>query len=117
MHELSVMQGVALFLSAATATSIAQNAAHPGDPQVGRQLALRACDTCHIVAANQEIKPLVPGYAPSFFDVATKPGVTAQSLEDFLAHKHPYAKMPNPQLSAAQVSDIASYIVSLRGRH
>jgi mono/diheme cytochrome c family protein len=110
------MQGVALFLSAATATAIAQNAAHLGDPQVGRQLAL-PCDTCHIVAANQEIKPLVAGYAPSFFEVANKPGVTAQSFEDFLAHEHPYAKMPNPQLSAAQVSDVASYILSLRGGH
>jgi cytochrome c2 len=89
MRGLSVMPGVALILSAATATAIAQNAARPGDPQAGRQLALRACDTCHIVAANQEIRPLVPGYAPSFFDVANKPGVTAQSLEEFLAHRHP----------------------------
>jgi hypothetical protein len=41
------------------------------------------------------------GYAPSFFDVADKPGVTAKSLEDFLAHGHPCSKMLYPQLSAA----------------
>jgi mono/diheme cytochrome c family protein len=108
---------ISLGVATAAAAASAQNAPHRGDPQAGHQLAVRACDTCHIVAANQEIRPLVPGYAPSFFDVAKKPGITAQSLEEFLAHGHPYAKMPYPELTSAQVTEIVSYILSLRGRH
>jgi mono/diheme cytochrome c family protein len=108
---------IAVVFSAAAVAANAQNAPHQGDPQAGRQLAIRHCDTCHIVTPNQEIRPLVSGYAPSFFDVANKPGITAQSLEGFLAHGHPYAKMPQPALSAAQVTDLVSYILSLRGGH
>jgi hypothetical protein len=63
------------------------------------------------------MRPLVPGYASSFFDVANKPSITAQSLEEFLAHRHPYGNMPYPELNAAQVSDLVSYILSLRNRH
>jgi mono/diheme cytochrome c family protein len=98
-------------------TARARDAAHPRDSQAGRQFALRRCDACHVVAAHQEMRPLVPGYASSFFDVANKPSITAQSLEEFLAHRHPYGNMPYPELNAAQVSDLVSYILSLRNRH
>jgi mono/diheme cytochrome c family protein len=101
-----------------------KGAFRPPDPtraqtaaQAGRQFALGHCDTCHVVAAQQEMRPLVPGYAPSFFDVANKPSITAQSLKEFLAHAHPYGKMPYPELNAAQVSNLVSYILSLRSRH
>jgi mono/diheme cytochrome c family protein len=108
---------IAVVLSATASVASAQNTPHRGDPQTGRQLAIHACDACHIVTANQEIRPLVPGYALSFFDIANKPDVTAHSLEDFLAHRHPYPKMPPPELTAAQISDLVSYILSLRGGH
>jgi mono/diheme cytochrome c family protein len=108
---------IAVALSATAPVASAQNAPPRGDPQAGRQLAVHACDACHIVTANQEIRPLVRGYAPSFFDIANKPDVTAQSLEDFLAHRHSYPKMPPPRLTAAQISDLVSYILSLRGKH
>jgi hypothetical protein len=62
-------------------------------------------------------RPLVPGYVPSFFDIANKPDVTAHSLEDCLAHRHPYPKMPPRELTAAQISDLVGYILSLRGGH
>jgi mono/diheme cytochrome c family protein len=107
---------IAVVVGAAAAAVSAQNAPHQGDPQAGRQLALHACDTCHIVTANQEIRPLVPGYAPSFFDIANKPGATRQSLEEFLGHSHPFAEMPHPELSTAQVADLVSYIMNLRGQ-
>jgi cytochrome c2 len=108
---------IAAVLSAAASAASAQSAPHRGDPRAGHQLAVHACDTCHIVAANQEIRPLLPGYGPSFFDIANRPEVTAQSLEDFLANRHSYPKMPYPELTAVQVSDLVSYILSLRGRH
>jgi mono/diheme cytochrome c family protein len=114
MHRNSI---IAVALSATASVANAQSPPHRGDPQAGRQLASHACDTCHIVTANQEIRPLVRGYAPSFLDIANKPDVTAQSLEDFLAHRHPYPKMPPPELTAAQIRDLVSYILSLRGGH
>jgi hypothetical protein len=49
--------------------------------------------------------------------VANRPNTTAQSLEAFLAHPHGYQSMPYPELTPAQVTDLVSYIVSLRGRH
>jgi mono/diheme cytochrome c family protein len=113
MHRNLIM---AVAFSATAFAASAQNAPRRGDPQVGHQLAVHACDACHIVAANQEIRPLVPRYAPSFFDIANKPGVTAQSLEEFLAHQHRFPKMPYPELSTAQVADLVSYILSLRAR-
>jgi mono/diheme cytochrome c family protein len=95
----------------------AQDTVLRGDPQKGRQLALEACVSCHIVAADQDIKPLVPNYGPSFFAVANKPGTTAQSLSGFLAHQHRLANMPAPQLTAPQIADVTSYILTLRHRN
>ncbi len=94
----------------------AQDLPQRGDPQAGQRLALRVCDACHIVAANQEMAPLVQRYAPSFFDIARRPGTTAQSIATFLAQYHPRANMPYPDLTPAQVADVAAYILSLRGR-
>jgi len=94
----------------------AQNAAHQADPEAGRALALHACDTCHIVTANQQHPSPLLGYGPSFFDVANRPDVTAGSLEAFLSHPHSLGNMPSPALNAAQVADVAAYILSLRGR-
>jgi hypothetical protein len=78
---------------------------------------MQKCDVCHIVAPDQEIRPLVSHYAPSFYDIANKPGTTAESLETFLAKPHAFEIMPYPDLSAAQVTDLVSYILSLRGGH
>ena len=86
-----------------------------GNPQAGPQLALRVCDACHIVAADQ-MPPLVPGYAPNFFDVGNRPGTTADSLRAFLASPHPLGNMPYPELSTEQLLDVSTYMMSLRAR-
>ncbi len=104
-------------LSVVAAAASAQNAPHRGDPRQGRSLAVQKCDVCHMVASNQQIPPPVPHYAPSFYDLANNPGVTAESLEAFLAKPHPLGIMPYPELTAAQVADLVSYILSLQGRH
>lgn len=91
--------------------------AQPGNPRAGRQLALQDCAVCHIVAAKQETKPLVPGYGPSFFEIANKTGTSLESLEDFLIHGHPRSNMPAAPLTPTQVRDVAGYILTLRGQH
>ena len=94
----------------------AQQPAHPGGAQEGHGLALAKCDSCHVVASDQQIPPLLPHYAPSFDEVANRPGTNAISLEVLLAKPHAIAVMPYPQLTADQVTDLVSYILSLRRR-
>ncbi len=117
MRALLSMAAVIMLAGGLAAAAGAQTSPQRGDPQAGRRLALRVCDACHIVAANDQMPPLVPRYAPSFFDIANRPGTTAQSLQGFLAHPHALANMPYPELAAAQVADVAAYILTLRGRH
>jgi len=101
----------------ASPASAQQQPVHRGGAQEGHRLALSKCDACHIVASDQQYQPLLSHYAPSFYDVANRPNTTAKSLEAFLAHPHSFENMPYPDLSPAQVADLASYILSLRSRH
>jgi mono/diheme cytochrome c family protein len=108
--------GVALFAVSIAAAS-AQDNAHRGSAAAGREFALHNCDGCHIVAANQDLRPLIGGYAPSFADVANKPGTTAESLRAFLSHTHAYTNMPYPDLAAPDLANVVAYILGLRGQH
>ncbi len=59
--------------------------------------------------------------APSFFDIANRPGVSAQSLQRFITNTHwdvdriPMT-MPNPMLNKSDVQAVSRYILSLRTR-
>lgn len=106
-----------MLVGAMAAAAGAQQPTPRGVAQEGRRLALSKCDVCHIVAADQQYLPLLSHYAPSFYDVAKKPDTSSESLEAFLAHPHSYENMPSPDLTPAQVVDLVSYILSLRGRH
>jgi mono/diheme cytochrome c family protein len=116
MRALVLVAAVVIVAGAWDAAAGAQNASPRGDPQAGERLALRVCDACHIVASHQELPPVVPRYAPSFFDIARRPGTTARSLDAFLAHPHPLGQMPFPGLTPTQRADVGAYILSLRGR-
>jgi mono/diheme cytochrome c family protein len=106
---------LAFLVGATAAGASAQEPAQPSAEQQGRRLALSKCDVCHIVASDQQIRPLIPHYAPSFYEVADRPNTTAQSLRAFLAKPHSYEDMPSPDLTPAQVSELVRYILSLRG--
>jgi hypothetical protein len=106
-----------VFIGATAATANAQQQpAHQSSVQQGHRLALGKRDVCHAVAADQQYQPLLSHYAPSFYEVANRPNTTVQSLEAFLAHHQSFEKMPFPELTPTQVSDLVSYIISLRGR-
>ena len=115
MHRL--LKYLFILLLLVTLASAQQQPVHRGGAQEGHRLALSKCDACHIVASDQQYQPLLSHYAPSFYDVANRPNTTAKSLEAFLAHPHSFENMPYPDLSPAQVADLASYILSLRSRH
>jgi mono/diheme cytochrome c family protein len=108
--------GLLLFGAFACGAS-AQESAYSGSAGAGRELALHNCDACHIVAPNQDLRPLVSGYAPSFIDIANRPTTSEESLRVFLSHPHAYANMPYPDLAARDLTNVVAYILSLRGRH
>jgi len=105
---------IAAAVCAAAATS--QSAPARGDRRAGESLAQHSCGACHIVAAHQDLAPLVPNTAPSFFAIAKRPGTTREALRAFLAHAHPYGRMPYPHLTTRQITDISAYILSMRAQ-
>ncbi len=115
---MRVLIGVAAAMAMAGAIGLpaAAQQMSRGDIEAGHRLALRVCDACHVVASNQEMAPLVQRYAPSFFDIARRPGTNAPSIAAYLAQYHPRGNMPYPDLTPAQVGDISAYILSLKGR-
>jgi Cytochrome c len=114
MHWRSAAVAIAFGLSAAPAA--AQQPPPRSTVEEGHRLALNKCDACHVVASDQQFRPLLSNYAPSFFDVANRPKTDARSLEAYLSEPHNYSGMPYPDLTAREVSVIASYILSLRGQ-
>ena len=89
------------------------------DPVAGRTLALKVCDTCHIVAPDQQMAPFLKQPAPSFAAIANRPSTSAQSLRTFLAGVHANlgttaVGMPNPRLTDQQTENVIAYLLSLR---
>ena len=107
MRIVSVVLGllVAGFVSAA----MAQATRMPPDPKAGHAIALRWCQTCHIVEENQAH---AVDSAPSFIDLARDSSLTPDVLRAFLhAPKHP---MPPLDLSSSQIEDLIAYIDTLK---
>jgi len=117
MRRKYVTAAALMLFGTAAGVASAQQAVYRGSAAAGREVALYNCDACHIVAANQELRPLIGNYAPSFFDIATKPTTTEASLRAFLYHTHAYANMPYPDLAPRDLADVVAYMLSLRGKH
>jgi mono/diheme cytochrome c family protein len=106
-------------LAAAALIAGSLNAASPphattsgGDVQRGFQLALKVCEECHIVAdGRRRPKPPAPG-APSFFELAKLPRVTAFYLRAWF--RTPHRNMPDLILPRAERDDVIAYILSLK---
>jgi len=115
---------VAAAIAAVAATAELAAHAQPkpaGDVQEGRAFALEACTGCHVVAADQPFKPIYAGdiHPPDFKDIASKPGVTADSLIYYLDTLPTIPKdshMANADLTPEQTRDVVAYILSLRGK-
>lgn len=97
-----------------------EEACKPG--QLGAEVATQVCSTCHAVAKDQKIAPVLKEHTPSFFEIAARPDTTAQSLRGFLERTHwdrstfPMA-MPRLTLTPEEVDAVTCYILSLRPRH
>lgn len=100
------------------------SAVHAGAPPAGsaiargESVARMVCSACHLATSDQAPRHL-PAEAPSFSEIANRPGTNEQALRKFIATTHWDFKstpitMPNPMLTDEQVRDIARYILSLR---
>jgi mono/diheme cytochrome c family protein len=82
----------------------------------GESIARQRCAACHVVAHDEQytVKP-----GPDFADIASRPGVSATSVQHFITTTHwdvdklPMS-MPNPMLSNDDIRAVSSYILSLR---
>jgi mono/diheme cytochrome c family protein len=116
-------RAVAGLLLCGLLTPQAQAQAVAQDPELarGEHIARFVCATCHVVARNQEFPPLLSKPAASFFDIANRPGVTAESLQHFVTTTHwdpDKLEMTMPALfpSEEQSRAVTRYILSLRTR-
>lgn len=76
----------------------------------GRDLGLKWCSECHLVARGQ---PKPPSDAvPSWYSVADDPATTAAGLHAFFAT--PHKQMPNIMLTRQETDEIIAYILSLK---
>jgi mono/diheme cytochrome c family protein len=79
------------------------------EARAGQELAAKICSPCHVVGET-------PG--PPFAEIAKGERAAPEALRDFLhaTHSnmsHPGA-MPNPELTDAQIEEIAAYLATLR---
>jgi cytochrome c len=102
------LAGFGLALALAVSPAGAQSPT-PGDPQAGRDYALKNCTSCHTVSPRQS--PQVHA-APSFRAIADMRSTTQMSLHAFLATPHP--RMPNFIVPPKDADDVIAYILSLR---
>ena len=96
--------GVAVVVFVASAPAFA------ADPGRGERLAHRWCEACHVVSQTRAGSGT--DQAPPFATIAKRPNFDAALVALFLLSPHP--KMPDMNLTRAEVADLASYIATLK---
>jgi mono/diheme cytochrome c family protein len=97
----------AILLTLPTLTAQAQAI---GNPQRGAELATDACAGCHAVRDRQLLSPNPK--APTFYEVANRPGMTAAAFTVTLTT--PHAGMPMFMFTPEQRQDIIGYLLRLK---
>jgi len=83
-----------------------------GDPSRGLTLARQWCADCHVIRRGEGRS--ASDAAPTFPSIAAMRSTTRATLLVFL--QTPHQQMPNFALSRADMSDLAEFIIGLRGR-
>jgi mono/diheme cytochrome c family protein len=78
----------------------------------GRDLGLKWCAECHLVAQGQPKPP--SDTAPTWYSIAKNPATTEAGLHAFFAT--PHKQMPNIMLSREEQDEIVAYILSLKSQ-
>jgi mono/diheme cytochrome c family protein len=88
---------------------LAVNGAQAQDVREGQRIAQQWCSGCHQIGS----KPTRANDAiPTFLAIALMPSTTTMSLTVFLST--PHGRMPDYDLSRAEIRNLSSYILSLR---
>ena len=103
--------GFTAFVALALASVAPASAQDAGDADAGRKIAQTWCINCHVVAPGQTRGS--SNGAPPFTAIAAQQAMTPMALSAFL--QTPHHRMPDLQLSRAQIDDVSAYIFSLRG--
>ena len=86
----------------------------------GRQIALKVCAICHVVAEDQAVPPTMKPPAPKFAEIAARPNVTETFLRDFLLKPHGEARamsaMPGFLMPSYQADAVIAYLLNLKLR-
>lgn len=69
------------------------------------------CAACHAVVANGT-SPMPE--APPFADIANRPGVTRETLAQFLRDSHNFPEAMNFRVEPRDIDDLADYMLTLR---
>ena len=77
---------------------------------LGSEIARVWCTQCHAIGAN--VSGTLQSDVPTFYQIANRSGQSAERITGFLIDPHP--PMPNLHLSGQQMSDLATYIMSLK---
>jgi mono/diheme cytochrome c family protein len=108
---LAICTGV---LSMSTASNVHAQSLRPPerlpDTASGRDLSVRLCTNCHIVAAGATGGP--GQLAPPFAEIARKPGQNAERVAGAIIIPHP--DMPAVSLTMQEIRDVVGYIMSLK---
>ena len=113
---------LAVCLLGAAACTVAQADTHTAPPASqppalsasemrGLAFAHEHCAACHAVEANgTSPNP----ESPPFADIANRPGVTRETLAQFLRDSHNYPEAMNFRVEAERIRDLADYMLTLR---
>jgi mono/diheme cytochrome c family protein len=87
----------------------------------GRRIATTVCASCHVVAKDQDSRPILDPPAPSFESIANRPDAKAADLRRYVLTTHWDEKtipitMPNPGLTPSQATAVIDYLMTLRIR-
>lgn len=119
MPKILAVIGVVLSLIAVGA-AVAATPGQEADIRAGNNIAVTSCVACHVVSANQAVKPVLGDGIPSFQDIADRPGTSAESLGAAMKnarwHEPGMAAtlLPMSRLSDKARGQVALYILSLK---
>ncbi len=80
----------------------------------GLSFAQQRCAACHGVTRNSSSPN---PESPTFEDIANRPGLTSQTLRQFLRDSHNFPGSMQFTVERERIRDLADYIVTLRRPH
>jgi mono/diheme cytochrome c family protein len=80
-----------------------------GDAAAGKEMAMRWCSTCHMVAPDQA---QASADVPTFMEIARRVDGDFAVLEGFLIDPHP--PMPDMSLTRQEIRDVIAYFATLK---